>query len=255
MACRLCRGIIIDVEEGGVSLRGGSQLRSDTTSRSNAGDVRIATAGLSIDGILQNTGLVQPSGIGSTVLRNDTLGIVGFAMPEILRLRQRPSDYQWCWDCPETNGQGDAGNITIETTGATQISNGQVVNVLDNSGNRIPITRNSAVVSGVNVGASSQGGDIQVNARSLTVEGGTALSTSTFGQLGSGNTPSHAGNITIEVAEGVALSDGSQLRSDTSGQGNAGNVAITAGGDVTFDGVASSTRFSHKQVLVARLPG
>ena len=231
--------IIIDVEEGGVSLRGGSQLRSDTTSRSNAGDIKITTAGpVTIDGILQNTGLVQPSGIGSTVLRNDTLGIVGFGDAGDITIEAASlAITNGAGIASETNGQGDAGNITIETTGATQISNGQVVNVLDNSGNRIPITRNSAVVSGVNVGAIGQGGDIQVNARSLTVEGGTALSTSTFGQLGSGNTPSHAGNITIEVAEGVALSDGSQLRSDTSGQGNAGNVAITAGGDVTFDGV------------------
>jgi large exoprotein involved in heme utilization and adhesion len=65
---------------------------------------------------------------------------------------------------------------------------------------------------------------------------GAQITTGTAGKA-SETTRANAGNILVNVAEDVTLKGGSQFRSDTFGEGDAGDITINAGGAVTFDGV------------------
>jgi filamentous hemagglutinin family protein len=91
----------------------------------------------------------------------------------------------------------------------------------------------SRIVSNSFTNAAGQtGGDINVTARSLSLTGGTGMTTRTFGAA-------DAGNININVRETVAVTDGAQLQASTRGQGNAGSITIQADNSVLFDGVDS----------------
>ncbi|MFB2974876.1 filamentous hemagglutinin N-terminal domain-containing protein [Microseira sp. BLCC-F43] len=147
-----------------------------------------------------------------------------------------------------------AGNIEINATEQVTISSGAIANLIGTVGI-----------------AQTKGGDINIRTRSLSVKNGAALSTSTLG-LGNG------GNISIIATDRVALDGvdsngfstivistvergakgntgdinittrslsvtcGAQLQSLSRGQGNAGNLRITATDSVFFDGVSSNKR-------------
>ncbi|MDV2994983.1 MAG: hypothetical protein N4J56_004637 [Chroococcidiopsis sp. SAG 2025] len=108
-----------------------------------------------------------------------------------------------------TFGNGDAGNINI--TADDRIS-------LDNS----------LIFSDVGQGGKGKGGNLTINAGSLSLNNGAALTTSTFGQ-------GDAGNLHVDVTDSISVRDGSALAVDSYSTSNAGSIIITAGGDVSFD--------------------
>jgi filamentous hemagglutinin family protein len=112
-----------------------------------------------------------------------------------------------------TTGQGDAGSVTIRVRDAVSLSGSSILSVVDFSG----------------IG---NGGDINIQGRSLSLSDGAQLATST---LGTGN----AGNIQINTLDNISINNGSLVRADTFSNGNAGNIAIQAGGAVSFDGIGS----------------
>ncbi|MGI2909387.1 hypothetical protein [Tolypothrix sp. VBCCA 56010] len=114
-----------------------------------------------------------------------------------------------------TNGQGDAGSVTIRALDAVSLSG-----------------RNSSIFSAVKDSGIGNGGDINIQARSLSLSDNAQVATST---LGTGN----AGNIQINTLDNISINNGSLVRADTFGTGNAGNIAIQAGGAVSFDGIGS----------------
>jgi filamentous hemagglutinin family protein len=147
----------------------------------------------------------------------------------------------------ETLAQGNAGNILVKVTGSvTLINDSQFL---------------SSVYDDRAVG---NGGNITIEARSLFMADGSELEAPTKGQGNAGNIlvratdsivliDSHilsqveidkwgywmpvgnGGDITIETGL-LLMSDGSELISSTSGQGNAGNMKITARDTISFDG-------------------
>ncbi|WP_235082869.1 filamentous hemagglutinin N-terminal domain-containing protein [Chlorogloeopsis fritschii PCC 9212] len=112
-----------------------------------------------------------------------------------------------------TFGQGNAGNIEINASDTVSFdgvgSNGFF----------------SGAFSTVEPGAIGKGGNINVTARSLSLTNNAVLNTATSGQAGETGR-ADAGNIQVNVSDEVFLGSGGQLRSDTYGQGNAGNVTI-----------------------------
>ena len=156
-----------------------------------------------------------------------------------------------------TVGQGDAGNVKI--TASDNI-------FFDGKKDNFDI----GVFSTVDQGAVGKGGNIEINTRNLSVANGARLTASTFGQGDAGTIKITAtGNISFDgikdgykskilsnseqggVGKGgnieintrnLSVTNGTQIQASTSGQGDAGNIKITATGDIFFDdGAAFST--------------
>ncbi|MEA5464075.1 beta strand repeat-containing protein [Leptothoe sp. PORK10 BA2] len=162
-----------------------------------------------------------------------------------------------------TLGDGDAGNVVITASDAVVFdgttADGQFI---------------SAALSTVAAGATGAGGNVEIAANSLAVRNGAGLSASTFGDGDAGNvviTASDAvvfdgtsadgqfisaalsrvaagatgagGNVEI-AANSLAVRNGAQLTASTLGDGDAGNVVITASDAVVFDGTSADGQFS-----------
>ncbi len=132
-----------------------------------------------------------------------------------------------------------AGNIDINATGAINLDNG------------------SFIANQVLAEASGQGGDVNISASTLRVEGGTQLNTATFGNgkggnlnlnaidvqlIGTGakgqpvsglfaiaqsNLTGDAGDLTINTNT-LLVKDGAQVSASTFGSGKGGNLTVTA---------------------------
>ena len=174
-------------------------------------------------------------------------------------------------------GQGNAGNITIDARNAV---------IFDGRGsNRLVGVSGASGASSAFFGNSGNGGDIRINAGSLTVANGAELNTNTFDQ---GN----AGNITINTRDRVtvdgvstdgfssrvssavssravgnggeiriatdvlAVTNGANVSTSTFGQGNGGKIVINARDQTIVDGFGSNGNFSSIQSAVTNnLPG
>lgn len=199
----------INITTGSLSLTNGSEITSTLLGRGKAGNVEVNTSG-------------SVSVSGGSLLRSDTFG------------------------------QGDGGKVTIQSGGLVSFD-GVGIN-----------GTSSGVVTTVNSEAVGNSGDINIQAGSISLTNGSKLTAST---LGKGN----AGNIYVQTQDSVSLTnsfissvvssqeavgnggniyittgslfvkDGSQLSASTFlGNGNAGNVTITAHDLVSFDGIGSN---------------
>ena len=219
----------IEITTGSLTLTNRAQLAASIFGNGNAGSVTInARDTVSFDGDSQVLTRVEPGAVGRAGSLNITAGSLSVTNGS------RVSS--------STNGQGDANNITIT---ARDIS-----------------FDGSEIFSTVGPEAEGNGGDIKITARSLFVTNGAQLGAAT---LGLGN----AGNVTITATDLVSfnaadlinlvelgavgkggdidittgslfVTNGAQLLASTLGQGDAGNVTITARDTVSFDGVDSN---------------
>ncbi|BAY09327.1 two-partner secretion domain-containing protein [Calothrix sp. NIES-2098] len=125
-----------------------------------------------------------------------------------------------------TSGQGNAGNVSIQTKDAVSLTNG------------------AGIYSYVDEGAVGNGGSIKIQAGSLSLIKGSEIDTRTFGQ---GN----GGKITVNASEAISL-DGFGNDSNlftriisavgNSGVGKAGDIELTAGNvALTNDAYVSSS--------------
>uniref|UniRef100_UPI0009379883 beta strand repeat-containing protein n=1 Tax=Scytonema sp. HK-05 TaxID=1137095 RepID=UPI0009379883 len=144
-------------------------------------------------------------------------------------------------------GRGNAGKIQIQARDAVSFDRGNAISTLDS-------------------GAYGRGGDINIEARSLSLGNGAKLSTSTAGDGNAGNitvnTPElqlsgatsglfaqttssgNAGNLTIQPRGNgqsvrVNLQDGAQISASTSSSGRGGTLAIAAPESITLTGNGS----------------
>ncbi|MEH2166025.1 MAG: filamentous hemagglutinin N-terminal domain-containing protein [Nostoc sp.] len=111
-----------------------------------------------------------------------------------------------------TFGKGNAGNISIQATDTVYLANSSNI---------------SSAISETGVG---NAGNIDIFAKSFSLDGESAIFNSNLG--GKGN----AGNISINTQDNVSFTGGSSLSNGTSGEGNGGNIKIQAGGAVTISG-------------------
>ncbi|MDF5726761.1 MAG: S-layer family protein [Rhizonema sp. PD38] len=155
-----------------------------------------------------------------------------------------------------TFGQGNAGNVTVNALDAVSLTNANIL-------------------STVEAGGVGKGGNININAATLSLIDGAQLLTITRGATatqpaGRGNagdvnvkvtrevdiagqkngflsgirsfvepgTVGNGGNITIDSGS-FSLRDGAQLSASTFGQGNAGNITVNAAANLTISGKSS----------------
>ncbi len=125
-----------------------------------------------------------------------------------------------------TGGQGNAGNISLQVADSVSLSS------------------KSTIFSAMASGAVGNGGNIDVQAGSLSLTDESSISASNI--LGKGN----AGNISINTVNNVSINGGAFVSSATGGQGNAGKVAIRAGGAVSIAGRGENTPSSVYNTVV-----
>jgi large exoprotein involved in heme utilization and adhesion len=115
-----------------------------------------------------------------------------------------------------TSGQGNAGNITISTDDAVELNNGTIASYVENK-------------------AIGNAGDINIQARSLSLANDSSINSYTNGQGNAGNITGNAGGIEI-TTKNLNLTNGGQIDASTFGQGNAGTVKITASDTISVNG-------------------
>ncbi|PSB47501.1 hypothetical protein C7B80_09185 [Cyanosarcina cf. burmensis CCALA 770] len=237
----------ISIATGSLNIIGNAQIGSITNGQGNAGRVDIqARDRVSINGA--SGGLlsaVAPSGTGNGADISVRAGSLSLSNGGLI--------------ATSTLGRGNAGNIQIEIAGDISVSGGSVLqaasysqgnagNVTITAGDRISfdggavasilalpsdLPNNSTLGEIPQVQSDRVGGNIRINGRSLSLINGTQIATSVR-QKG------NAGNIEVNTTEGISASGGSILQAISAGGGSAGNIAITAGDRVSFDGVGSN---------------
>ncbi|WP_258002579.1 two-partner secretion domain-containing protein, partial [Fischerella thermalis] len=229
---------------------GSFAIGSATFGQGNAGRVDVtATDKIYLQGLPELgsgfASVVGPSAIGSAndvVINTPSLTLENFAQI-----------------ATSTTGSGNAGNIRIKASESVSINSGSIMQAATyasgNAGDIIIDAVNADVVFNaskistsvistsvfgqssifVDLVGTGLGGDIVINARSLSLQNSTQVFTNTAGIVGDKGLP-NAGNINITTGS-LFATDGSQLNSSTFGQGNAGDVIINApNGTVSFKG-------------------
>jgi filamentous hemagglutinin family protein len=272
-----------------VSLGSESSLLASTFSSGNAGDIIIdaPNATVSFDG-------VGTSASTSVFGESNLLGVdyVGTGQGGDIKINARSlSLSNGASLFTYTDGEGNAGTIQINAANSVSLgSESSLVASTFSSGNAgdIIIDAPNATVSFDGVGTSAstsvfnqsngQGGDIKINARSLSLSNGASLFTDTAGEGNAGNVTINAtdniqiagvydnstftgissavlngargdaGNIEINTGS-LFVTNAGQLLSNTNGQGNGGSITINARDTVSFDGTnnegAPSAAFSN----------
>lgn len=233
-----------------VAFINGSYIATTSLGRGNAGNVTISTAGTVI----------------ADALNSPSPNITGV------------------YSDTHTGSKGNAGNIDIKAASVSlangaNISNkalgrGKAGNVAIQARDRVSFDgvasdgTESGVFSNLGSNAVGSGGNIKIDAGSLSLRNEALLITSTFGQGDAGNIIIDArdrvsldGNYTgaySRVAESstgkggeirittnlLSVTNGAELSTSTFGQGDAGNIIINARDRISFDGTDSNGRFS-----------
>jgi filamentous hemagglutinin family protein len=240
--------ILLEVDD--LNILGGSAIRTGSTA-GNAGNIRIRAQQITLQGedvdgyraqLFTTTGAPGQGNAGNIQIDTDTL-----------RLLDGSIIYA------NTSGPGNAGNILINAnniaiagtesskqfpsllqTAVSQTATGNGGQITINIRDRIQLADGGQIV--VSTFGAGNAGDIQLDAGTIVVTGMT-----TNGKLSSGiyassenllingvngsetirRTTGNGGNITIR-ADQLRVEDGARITSDTAGDGDAGNIRVTA---------------------------
>jgi filamentous hemagglutinin family protein len=259
----------IEINTRNLSLTNGGALTSSTFGTGDAGNVKITASGdVFFDGTLNQGNKDTTSTTGTTgafsTLEKGGEGKGGNV--EIINTRNL-SLTNGAQLQASTKGKGDAGNVKITDTDKISVDgtpnkNGFSSSVFStvepkavgNGGNvEIINTRNLSLTNGGQIQASTKGtgdaGNVKITATDkISFDGidknglrSGALSTVAPKVVGNG------GNIEVKTGN-LSVTNGGALNTSTKGKGNAGNVKITATGDISFDGEKgglSSATFSE----------
>ncbi|MCL1470607.1 filamentous hemagglutinin N-terminal domain-containing protein [Argonema antarcticum] len=270
-------GGYIEIQTGNLTISDGGVLSARSKSSANGGDIRVvADRSVAITGggqILTTTYSTGKAG-SISISANDSVTISGIDPNYDDRLSQLKDLLQQVQNVlpdeeaasrfdtngpssslsASTKGAGTAGNVIIEAGNTVALADkasissatseqGEAGSVFVTAGDTLSIA-NSSIYTGsepelVTKGnGSGNGGEINIEARSVILSDNTRLVSSTFGD---GN----AGNVEIK-AESFALTDGSRLDVGTFGTGDAGNINIDVDGSVEIAG-NSTTILSDTQ--------
>ncbi len=243
------KGGDINIQAESLFLSNGAAVNASTFGQGNAGNVVIATRDkISLDGVGSHgfsTGVfstVAKGAIGNNGNINIQAGSLFLSNGAVVNA--------------STSGQGNGGNVAI--TVGDNIS-------LDGVGSN---EKSSGIFSNVCCEAIGKGGDINIQAGSLSLTNGAQVNASTFGQGDAGNVAiatrdtisldgvgSHGfstgvlstvnegavgkgGDINIQAGS-LFLTNGAAVNASTFGQGDSGNIAIATRDTISLDGVGS----------------
>jgi filamentous hemagglutinin family protein len=117
-----------------------------------------------------------------------------------------------------TSGKGDAGNIEIDTNNEITLTG---TGSLDPNLNQEPFP---SIVSRAFEKAEGNAGNIKLKGGAVSITNFTAIYSSNFSLLEG----TKAGDVSIDASDSVRISEGSQIDTITSGNGDAGNINIRA---------------------------
>ncbi|GAB1539782.1 hypothetical protein NUACC21_24490 [Scytonema sp. NUACC21] len=243
----------IEIVTGSLKVTNRAFISSSTAGIGDAGNISIdARDSISFDNISFADTVVTGVGKGGDIrIATGTLSLSGGS--------QLSANVQ---------GQGNAGNITIDARDAINLDGitnigissiqSQILTGGIGKGGDIRIATGSlSVTNGAQLGANTDGkgnaGNITINARDTVTFEGTGRSTlagrnelflsseagSTVGRNGIGK----GGDIRIN-ARALFLRNSGQLNANSFGQGDAGNITIDVGDTISFDGVGNNGLFS-----------
>ncbi len=275
----------------------GSQLISNTLSNGDAGDVEITARGLvrfedsravsdvtpdatgTAGNVKINANVVElvTSGLFSSTFGNGDAGNVEIAAQDLVRF-----DNSIAVSGVSRGAKGTGGNVVIDANAvevlngggllASTFGNGDAGNVEIAVSTQVTFN-NSSAFSRVQEGALGNGGNVVIDSNTVEILNGGGLLASTFGDGDAGNvevtasdlvrfkgtTPNGeftsaafsrvndgatgAGGNVVILADSVEVLDGAALFSNTLGNGNAGNVEITARNRVRFEGTSADGQF------------
>ncbi|MHC5745455.1 MAG: two-partner secretion domain-containing protein [Nostoc sp.] len=261
--------ILSTVSAGGVGKGGNININATTLSLTDGSQLLTITRGASD---------TEPAGRGDA-------GNVNVKVTGAVDIAGEKNDFvSGILSYVNTGTVGNGGNITIDSgsfslsDGAQLIAStsgvGNAGNVRVSAKNAISLAGNAAILSTVSAGGVGKGGNININATTLSLTDGSQLLTITrgasdtepAGRGDAGNvnvkvtgavdiagekndfvsgilsyvntgTVGNGGNITIDSGS-FSLSDGAQLIASTSGVGNAGNVTLGAKNAISLAGNA-----------------
>ena len=229
----------VTVNTGSLSMRDGAQLTASTYERGDAGNVKVTAK----DGVsLADADILSVVAEGA-VGKGGNIEII--ASDLTLRDGSRI--------IASTSGKGNAGNITIKVSGAISsdgIKNGFASRILSTveaggvgNGGNIDVTAGSlSLLDGAPLGAVTRAasatqpaakgdaGNVTVNVTgAIDIAGRTVGSSAVsgmFSYVGEG-AEGNGGNVTVNTGS-LSIRDGAKLSASAFGQGNAGNVEVTA---------------------------
>jgi filamentous hemagglutinin family protein len=210
------------IDSAGATSLGGLNLRADTSGATTAGSITIES-----DGALTATGgtwTAETTGTQATAGNGGSLAVRS-AGAAINGVNIRAS----------TSGQGDAGSLTVTSTGALTANGGEWVAQTtgtaagSGAGGSISLNGTSMGLTNLNLAASTAGPGlagsvIATSAGTINVSGGNWTAATTGTAAGSGN----GGSFDITGAS-VTLT-GVQVVASTAGRGHAGNIEVVATG-------------------------
>ncbi|MBY0246940.1 MAG: filamentous hemagglutinin N-terminal domain-containing protein [Nitrospiraceae bacterium] len=206
----------------------------------DGGALHISAPSILLDqGILQ-TSTVGTGSAGSVMLTADHVMLTGGQIRS---------------ETEQTTGTG--GNITIHASETISISGqfsgsdtdtpgpagifARSFNAGGNAGNASLTAPIITVADGGQINSStssaSLGGDIFVNANTVTIENGGTLSAKTSGTAATAT----GGSITVTATNQVAMTDGASISASSTGPGNAGSIDIDAGSQFTMTNSSVTT--------------
>ena len=183
------KGGNINITTGSLTLRDRATLNASTLGQGDSGRVFVqASGGVSVanSGVFSNLGASAVGNSGGIFITAESLSLNGAQL----------QSSTFGANASEPGGRGNASgvniNVALRVTLASANQNGVA----------------TAIFTDIEAGATGNGGDINIKARSLS------------------------------------LTDGAFLNANTAGQGNGGNIIINASDRIDFDGKGSNGRFS-----------
>jgi filamentous hemagglutinin family protein len=223
-----------------IAIRNEGLISSRTLGSGNAGEVRVKADHLTIDG----TGTAEFTGISSAAAE-DTFGqpATGDAGRVLVRagtIELRGSDVSGGGLNSTTHGPGHAGEVVVDA-GTLEIGDGGLISSASRGdggdGGEVRVKAGHLTIdatgpegpgrsfTGINTRAitrsAGDAGRVAVEADTLAIRGGGAITSSNFG---SGD----AGNVAVRAVH-LELRDASEISSSATGSGRAGNVRVTTG--------------------------
>jgi filamentous hemagglutinin family protein len=241
----LGNGGAVNITTANLSLTKGSQVSASSLGAGNTGKIVIDATSISAAGV--NEG--QKSGIFNTV----SDGATGNSN-DIKITTDSLSLANGGQVSASTFSKGNAGNITINATdisfdgvGSNGFASGTFSNVEGegegDAGNILIDTKNLSLSNGAVLGSSTfnkgNAGNITINATDISFDGvgSNGFASGTYGTVNAGAT-GNSNDIKI-TTDSLSLTNGGVVNANTLGKGNAGNITINAT-DISFDGVGSN---------------
>ncbi len=239
------QGGSIEITTKSLLFTNGSQLQANTSGQGNAGNVILNVDTVSFDGVRISNGRTFSSAVFSNVQENGegNAGNININTSSLSLTNGAKLSVS-------TFGKGDAGSVIINAIDTVSFdgvssqgfSSAVLSTVAENGeGNAGNININTSALSltnGAQLAASTLGkgdaGSVIINADTISING---FSSAVFSTVEQENAVGNGGNIEITTGN-LSLTNGAQLLALTRGKGDAGNVIINAD-TISFEGFPS----------------